>query len=280
MVTLCGGERDIGVESVPDDAAKLFGPFRLFFPLSVCVDPRRPQNCYVGCSISVQYWDSETDKVRLIAGGNAFGSQDGIGSRAQFSSVTGLVVTNAGDRMYLCDRINNQLRLIDLTTNDVTTIGDRTHFLMNDPFNLVFDRSPTAKPESALWITTDQCVVRFDIKSRSVTQSFGKLSNNKHKLSGVACTLSGHVIVSCVETHSIYVFDPTAPVRKGGFGELKLLAGGGTNLSDKWMDGSGGAVRFNRPCAIAITDCDRSLYIVYTGNARVRQMTLPQRFFV
>ncbi len=51
---------------------------------SVCVDPIRPRNLYVGDAKTIRYVDTESDTVSLIAGSKyeCHGAMDGVGSEA------------------------------------------------------------------------------------------------------------------------------------------------------------------------------------------------------
>lgn len=62
-----------------------------------------------------------TAEVSLYAGGLFYGSTDGVGSDARFSSPIG--ITTDGSSLYVADSANNLIRKIDLSNSAVTTIA-------------------------------------------------------------------------------------------------------------------------------------------------------------
>ncbi len=141
----------------------------LFYPLSVCAHPLKP-NCYfIGDMSSIRYCDGET--VSLIAGGLT-GYKDAVGGEAKMLYIKSLLCTSDGQTLYFGDASNYRLRCVDLKTQAVTTVcGDGT----NDPRNGVGVNpslgpvhdicliAPSTKPESAIFIAAIGGIRRFDI---------------------------------------------------------------------------------------------------------------------
>ena len=69
--------------------------------------------------------DPETDTITTLSGaGEGGGFHDGVGTDAEFNEPGGL--TAAGNRLFVADTNNGAIRVIDLTTQQVSTISSRT----------------------------------------------------------------------------------------------------------------------------------------------------------
>ncbi len=247
---------------------------------SICGDPRNPQSYWVGDQWSIRYCDGKT--ITLLAGGKEAGYQDGTGQNARFNGVNGIVCPQNGDKLFVTDCDNNRIRMVDTKTGEVKTVAGNGREESNDgiglaagiecPRQVVFYRSPTAKPDSVLFFTSfDAGVRRFDIES-------GAVSTLKLKSSalvdpwGIDCTPTGHLIVSCITTHSIYLIDPTN-------GEVELLAGLGQNEKGEFADEPALQARFNEPMDFVVLDTEHCIYVTDQMNNRIRRVTLPAHLF-
>ncbi len=143
----------------------------LHYPYSVCAHPIKP-NCYfIGDAGSIRYCDGET--VSLIAGGESAGYKDGVGGDAMMYYPSGFLCTADGQTLHFSDGSNYRLRCVDLKTRTVTTVCGDGEYESRDGVGLdasfgsiqqiCFDRSPTTKPESVIFIATNSGVRRFDI---------------------------------------------------------------------------------------------------------------------
>ncbi len=165
---------------------------------------------------SIRYCTDEM--VTLVAGSELSGFADGIGAAAKFQCIFGLMCTSGGDRLLAADFRNHRIRMVDIKTRAVTTIAGDGEALNRDgvglkssivwPNRIAFDRSPTVKPDSVLFITADQSIRRFEIHT-------GRLSTCKWNGGEQAAmidphalcsTPSGQLLVSCSRT--VHRFDP------------------------------------------------------------------------
>ncbi len=87
----------------------------LHHPFSVCADPFRPNSYFIGDISSIRSCDGET--VLLIAGGESTGYKDGVGAKANASSVYALLCASDGQTLYFSDCGNFRLRCVDLKTD-------------------------------------------------------------------------------------------------------------------------------------------------------------------
>ncbi len=190
-----------------------------------------------------------------------------------------MACTQNGDKLFVADNGNNRLRMVDTKTGDVKTVAGNGKRESMDGIGLdagvwhprkpVFYRSPTAKPDSILFFTSTGSVRRFDIESGAVSTL--KLKPALLIPWGIDCTPSGHLIVSCAHTNSIYSVDPRT-------GDLELLVGSGLRTRG-FTDGSGSAARFNSPLDLVVSDSGRCAYVADKQNNRIRRMKVLSRLF-
>ncbi len=246
---------------------------------TICLDPLNSSNFYVGTTTSIHHYTAES--VFPIAGGAARGFEDGIGGAAKFHSLIGLLCPSNGDRMYVADCFNHRIRQIDLKTKSVTTIagdgtGDTstgTGVTLYHPRRIVFDRSRSVTPESIVFITAATCLHRLDLATKQLTTC--KWSGDHFNPCGIDMTPSGHLIVTCLTAHSIYLYDPTTSTQE-------LLAGDGVGFdpeTEQFADGPGSIARFYDPNAAVVVDSEQCVFIADSGNNRLRRMTLPKSLF-
>ncbi len=257
---------------------------------AACVDPIRPCNFYIGDAKLIRYVDTESDVISVIAGSRYAGDADGIGAAATFGDVYGMACTNDGAQLYVADCGQSLLRAVNVRSHAVTTVaGDGTQRFADgiglecaiyQPRKLAFARptAHTAPPTAAkpaeptvLYITSQDGIRQFEIESGRMTTCYRTGSgNSQYFFSGIATTPSGHLVISCLITKSIYSFDPRTT-------KLERLAGTG---SIGFADGPGTAAKFRKPYDLAVVDSERVTYVMDSGNRRVRCVTLPESLFV
>ncbi len=215
-----------------------------------------------------------------MAGSEHKGYADGgVGSVARFNWVLGLACVEGGDRLYAADCANSRVRMIDIKTGRVSTPCETR---MEEARKIVFDRSVNCKPESVAYITVDRGVMRWEVDTNTATgiKWSDRALNMQIDPSAIAnlSSASGLLIISCMNTDSIYEFDPNT-------GDAQLLAGCGKKSSafgrslHTFADGSGIEARFYRVFDFVVNDCERHAYVIDNGFNRVRRMTLPDRLF-
>ncbi len=176
MTTIYGLSRaSARVQSVSDESAA--DAVAVVRPLSICIDPINPSCYYIGNQASIQYCsgDAGITITTLIAGVPQNDESverwfaDGVGSDARLNVVLGLLCTQNGDALYFADSKNQRIRVVNTKTRAVSTPGDGLKCQILDARKLVFDRSATVKPESALFITAYRAVRRFDLETGQVS---------------------------------------------------------------------------------------------------------------
>lgn len=90
---------------------------------------------YIADSLNhrIRQLNPTTGELKTLAGNGTAGWQDGAGSTAQFNTPFGVALDN-GERLFIVDRGNNRIRMIELKTGVVSTIaGDGTGGLKDGP---------------------------------------------------------------------------------------------------------------------------------------------------
>ncbi len=283
MIHICGSARNF-------TQGKCLGEAEFEKIYSICIDPLNPScSYYVGDITSVRNCTSET--VSLLVGAYEFGFEDGVGGAARFFGVDSIVATSGGDKLYVSDAHNHRIRRIKIKSRSVRTLAGNGKDETVDgvglkssimwPRKIIFDRSPTTEPESALFISSLNAIRRLDLSTRRLTTCPWNAPRTGHapapeiEPSGLNITPSGHLIVSCTATSSVYLFDPKT-------GNNELLAGRGSNRrpSSVPVDGTGKFVHFREPRDLVVVESEQCLYLVDSAHRCVRHMTLPPSLFV
>ncbi len=242
---------------------------------SICCDPINPSAYFVGDSSSIRYVDTVNDMVSLIAGDATQGLEDGIGSEARFNTVRGLICNRAGDTLFAADLTNHRIVRVNIKLRRVLTLArhHQTLWRLQNPRKLVFDRWHMLAPESALYITSVEGITRYDLSTGDITSKDCLLisagvarQRETYDLYGLISVPSGHLIVSCIKTYSLYVYEPIS-------GEFQLLAESGA------VDGPTRVARFWMVFDLAVADSEQCLYVADASNQCIRHVTLPEGLF-
>ncbi len=263
--TLLGGVK--GFKNADSKSAAFQSPY------SLCADPLKPNNLYIGDITSIRYWDAKTDQVTLIAGDAKEGYGDGVGSNARFRQITGLLCHPNGKTLYVADCSNNRIRAVDLTSQNVSTLigdgkqerrdGTGVNSSLYYPRQIVFDRSPNVKPNSVLLISSCNAIRRFDTETAVLTS----LESGYLDPFPMTFTPTGHLIVGCRATDSLHCFTDTGVVQIAGSGQ------------EGFADGAGGVAQFASPSGLAVVANEQCLYVSDSLNHRIRRVTLPPQLF-
>ncbi len=241
---------------------------------AICADPLSRNGWFIATLTAIRYCDGQG--VTLVAGSeSAVGGFDGSGGAARFSNLRGMVCTSDRKRLFVTDRNNHNIRMIDIDKQHVTTVAGSSKIGMTAgpaldatfsyPSSLVFDRSPHLIPESVLWIVAGQ-LRRFDLRKRVVTTVLFGLALSQN--ASIDSTPSGMLIVANGDLISL--FDTRT-------GTKKQLAGSASESG--YMDGPDGKARFSDLRAVVVIDWERCAYVADSGNHRIRRVTLPSILF-
>ncbi len=257
--------------------------------IALCIDPFVPSNFYVGDASAIRYINTEAGTISLIAGSDdAVGSREGTGSEARFNGIGGMIATSdvrVRDRikkpkLYITDTNNNRIRCVDVKSRAVITLvgsnrGNQFH--INGARRIVFDRyTPRIKPavnELLAFVTVPNAITRIDLGTRQASP----LPFDPGSLPGsgtidpdaIDClSTTGHLIVGCRLTKSIYIVDP---VTKAVFAPIRRVDGS-LNGRDRAL--------LSFPFDLVAAESERCVYLIDHSDNRVRHMTLPAHLFV
>ncbi len=203
-----------------------------------------------------------------------FGSADGTGAAAQFNHPYGLAIDAAGN-LYVADTQNSTIRLVTIAGavstlaglpgnyGSVDGTGSAARFFF--PYSIAVDASGTLYVADSLNHT-----IRKVTPGGSVTTFAGHsgvagsrddtgLLAQFNQPCGIAVDATGNVFVSDTSNNTIREITPA--------GVVTTLAG--LPGSSGSADGSGSAVRFNRPFGIAV-DSSGNLFVADSGNNTIR----------
>jgi sugar lactone lactonase YvrE len=213
--------------------------------------------------------------VSLLAGTvGTFGTADGTGTAARFSTPMGLATDSSGN-VYVADNNNHTIRKIT-PSGVVTTIagtpgtaetvdGDRTTARLNYPEHLVLDTSGN------IYVVEYAAVRKVTPTGTVTTLAGGALGGRTNGVGtaarflspyGITRDASGNLFVVDSDNHSIrrIATDTTVTTFAGGFTE-----NGST-------DGSASVARFNNPIA-GSSDSAGNLFIADYANHTIRKIT-------
>ncbi len=249
-------------------------------PRTACVDPLKPRNLYIGDMRTIRYWDARTGEVSTLAGNmSASGTADGVGIKASFYSISGVVCHPNGRTLWVADLGNNLIRMIDVVSRTVTAVaGDGANenrdgigrkSSLKWPQQLVFDRSSNVKPNSVLLITCIGGLRRFNIET-------GVLSTVKLNtpmtldLCGIDYTPSNHLIVSSTNLPSLWLINPVN-------GDVSRLSG---SNQKGFADGAAQSALWNSPRGLRVINQEQCVVVTDMDNNRLRRLTLPPYLFI
>ncbi len=164
------------------------------------------------------------------------------------------------------DHRNNRVRMVNTPTHHVTTDGLGIGSSLCFPKRLVFDRSRTVAPESALFITTESGAVhRYQIDTKQLTtampESIVSLCRDPI-VNALDSTMSGHLIFS-TSGQALYVFDLTTQ-------QLTLLGDSG-----HWM----GAATSSDLENLVVVESERCAYASDYESNFILRVSIPSFLF-
>ncbi|MGH9486045.1 MAG: hypothetical protein ACRD04_00440 [Terriglobales bacterium] len=224
------------------------------------------ETMYVADSLQnriVTYTLGTGDTLKVIAGGNGSGDNDGAGAASSFDSPHGLALSPDGKTLYVADTYNGLIRAVDLTNDTVTTVagqagkfnsvdGVGTQAEFCSPTGLAIDPSG-----NDLYIS-DQCgyvIRRMALPSYAVTTVAGQ-KGTPGDADGAALTkaeFDASLGALATDPHSgpdiVYIADGNQirALKTGSNPVVYTVAG---NDSTGASNGSGGSASFDQPLGL------------------------------
>ena len=224
-----------------------------------------------------------SEAVSTLAGSGAAGETDGTGAAAQFNAPQG--ITTDGSNVYVTDTLNNKIRQIAIATGVVTTLAGG-----GGAARAADGTGPAASFASPNGITTDGVnlyvadwgnnkIRKIVIATGAVTSQTGAANvaaaAGSADGAGAAATFNGPQGITTDGTH-LYVADTlNRKIRKIviATGAVSSLTGAANATAGLGVaDGSGTLATFAGP--VAITTDGTHLYVVDTGNNKVRKIVI------
>lgn len=231
--------------------------------------------------------DLSTGTVTLFAGGLTPGSANGIGTDAEFNFPSFIDISQDGTVAIVADRLNHMIRLITLSTAEVTLLlgtgisgsndGNTTHAQLNIPFSAVFS------PDQSFILIMDygnHAIRIFNYGDWWQTPLVSTLAG----LAGVAGNTNGigsnalfyYPFSAAISPNNLdaYIVDQNNHmIRKVSIatGEVITLTGNGGSGN---TNGIGTNANFFYPTGISISPSGRLLIVTDTSNQVLRSIDI------
>ncbi len=246
-------------------------PASIVKPTDLCVDPwcTTRSGYFVSTSTNLYRLDTDSSVLSPLVGAGGDAASEGV-----IRSCTGLCAPNSAAAdwrsLVVVDCGKACVRAVDPRTGSVTAlIGDSLSLVRDGigldtsfsrPQRAAFDRTPE-NADRVLYITDTHSIRVYDMKS-------GALSTVRIPTSpdGIVARENGLLFVSCPATNLIYWVDPS--IRSSG----TVAGGGGDGI--KPVNGAALQASFNEPAGLALTNRDRTLFVVDSGHCIIRCVSL------
>mmetsp|Transcript_15846 Transcript_15846/g.31253 ORF Transcript_15846/g.31253 Transcript_15846/m.31253 type:complete len:1661 (+) Transcript_15846:229-5211(+) len=231
-------------------------------------------------------WNASSAFTTLAGNGTA-AFQDGFGTQAAFKDAYAIAITPDESAALITDDVNEVVRKINLTTNEVTTFagspgvrgfanGVGTHALFAQPRGIVI--TPDGKTAFVAELeSADRLLRSIDVESATVSVLAGGpwgfadgIGTNAQfmGLMGLAITPDGLNILAC-DYYSNRVRHIVIATR-----EVSTLAGDGTDVN---LDGIGTSAKVGGPSAVAVTPDGQKALVVQSGKSTITMIDLTTK---
>lgn len=219
-----------------------------------------------------------TREVTTLAGtkGSA-GSNDGIGTAAQFNAPLGLAYDGNGN-LYVADQSNRVIRKIDVSTKEVTTFAgskgvggttDGTAALFIQPRGLAYDGNGT------LYVTDfgSYTIRKINLTTKEVTTLAG-INSSAGTTDGIGTSaqFDRPACIALDGNGNLFISDSgNNTIRKLNLTSMQVTTLAGTKGSTGSSDGTGTAAQFYLPYGL-VFDGNGFLYVADLSNHAIRQI--------
>jgi DNA-binding beta-propeller fold protein YncE len=214
--------------------------------------------------------------IGTLAGNGKEGNADGTGAAASFRQPIAAAVDKSGN-VYVADRDNHVIRLIDPSGKVVVLAGTGTKGFANGPSSSAQFNEPygvaLSPDEKTLYIADylNHAIRAVDLATKQVTTlagngaaGFANGVGDKAQFNqpyNVKADANGRLYVPDQNNHAIRRVDPD--------GTVSTLAGNGQS---GFADGKPSEARFNNPTGLAVGP-DGTVYVSDRNNQRIRAIT-------
>jgi DNA-binding beta-propeller fold protein YncE len=217
--------------------------------------------------------------VTTVAGDGTQAFQDGVGAKGRFNSPFGVAINPAGTKLYVVDRINHRVRVIDLATSEVKTLaggtpgtsdGIGTAAQFNFPTGVAINANGTK-----LYIADrfNNLIRAIDLANNRVTTIAGSTQGyNDGQGTTAQFNLPTNLAVA-PNGKTLYIADrDNHRIRQINLETLQVATLAGSTQGSG--DGVGTAAKFNFPAGVAVHPDGTKLYVADQGNHRLREINL------
>ena len=214
-----------------------------------------------------------TRNVVTVAGNGSPGSDDGIGTAAQFNEPIGLAVTE--DYLYVADSGNNRIRRVDHLTTEVTTVAGDSQGADNGIGTLAQFNTPIGL---ALWegylLVADagnNHIRKIALNTRDVTTiaGIGSMAGFADDV-GSAARFSFPAGIAVRGKNLIIADGDNNRIRKLNLETLQVTTIAGAGVAG-FKNGIGVNAEFHDPAGVAI-DALGNIYVADESNHRIRRI--------
>jgi hypothetical protein len=208
--------------------------------------------------------------VSLVAGQYlAYGNINGPSTSASFNSPRYIAI-HSNNNIYLSDYWNNAIRIINTSTNTVSTLATNgpsptiygpTGLVFNSDYSILYVSNMRANTILAITISTGYTVVLAGNGAVGYTNGIGG-NAVFNKVHGMCIDITGNLYVCDTDNSVIRMITPTGTVST--FAGSPGVAG--------YADGIATNAIFKVPCDIKVTS-DNIFYVADSGNALIRKIT-------
>jgi sugar lactone lactonase YvrE len=214
--------------------------------------------------------------IRTVAGNGNEGNADGVGPAASFKQPIAVAVDKSGS-VYIADRDNHVIRLIDPSGKVVTLAGTGTKGFANGPASSAQFNEPygvTLGPDEKILYVADylnHAIRAIDLAAKQVTTlagsgtaGFANGVGDKAQFNqpyNVKADANGRLYVPDQNNHAIRRVDPD--------GTVSTVAGNGQS---GFADAKPSEARFNNPTGLAVA-ADGAIYVSDRNNHRIRKIS-------
>ncbi|CUG89320.1 Hypothetical protein, putative [Bodo saltans] len=231
---------------------------------------------YVSDSNNALYRVTASGKKNTLlagSGNSTSGTADGVGTLARFNIPQGLTCDDTNDIVFVSDTFNSLVRVVNLATNNVTTLAGSTYGYSDGVGSLAKFQHTTGiallRSSNIVYVgdSDGSRVRKIEVATANVTTladfgapwgvAFVCVSQYGRFVYMTLYKISGGSIVARVDTQT----------------SAKTVVAG-SNTSSGYADGEGSNALFSTPTGIALNSDESSLVVCDRDNVRVRNIHL------
>lgn len=204
------------------------------------------KNLYLIVNNQIKNFHLDTKILEFLAGYPNDNYRDGVGIISRISGATQMALSPDNSKLYIADRNNNRIRVLNLSTKTMTTLSGAGKINMFNGVNNAYAEG-------------NACSDTMDVGVAGCAYF--------NRPSGIAVSKDGKTIyVADSFNNRIRTVNATT-------GKTTLLVGG----TSGFHDASGRSAQFHRPVNLLLSQDGKTLYVVDLSNHAVRSVTIATK---